>query len=106
MINLLLYDNELTDIAIHPLWVELSDKTACLGVKLGDYSIPDNIDILDYMKASEEFTAEEALGLEFFRHLQEAQYKLDRIQQCAVMLDFYPSDIRTAWFTPMTRGEY
>lgn len=104
----LAWQDEKTVINNHRFWLMLIDKQVVIGKKLTDLERQKKIErsSLDIVRTSSYFTEEEKFDLLITTTLQEVLFKIDRIQQCVPMLDFYPKDIRTSWNTPMSRGEY
>lgn len=104
----LMWQDEKTPINNHHFWLMLIDKQSVIGKKLTKLEQQKRIKqgSLDMVRTSGYFTDEQKFDLSITTTLQEVLFKIDRIQQCTAMLDFYPKDIRTSWYTPMTRGEY
>lgn len=104
----LLWQDEETVVNSHPLWLRLLETQASICKRLQQLEI-DGVAREMSLKTVQNpryFNDIDRLNFKTFTLLQEVMLKIDRIQQCAYMLDFYPEDIRTAWFTPLKRGEY
>lgn len=104
MINFSWIDSE-TELNQHPFPKLLLQKQVDMSRRLEEL-YPGNDEILATIRNSKDFSDEDRFNLEVHLLLQEVHLKIDRIQQCYIMMDFYPVDIRSAWLTPMTRGEF
>lgn len=105
MIDLMWYESD-TQLNSHPFVQLMLNKRIEIGKKLEKLELRGMKTSLETVRTSDVFSREDKIALEVHLLLQEVHFKIDRIQQCHTMLDFYPEDIRTAWFTTMTKGEY
>jgi hypothetical protein len=94
-----------TELNAHPFLLELQKAHVNL-VTRARRDEPKVVDIYDYIANSFSFSADEKFTLETALLIQEMHFKIDKVQQSVYMLDFYPTDIRVAWATPLTEGEY
>lgn len=101
----LLWQEQKTKINTHPFFLELQSRHIEISKKVQKIT-SNSENPYAYVARSMHFSNEEKFTYETIGLFQEMHFKIDKVQQCHYMLDFYPSKIREAWFTPLTQGEY
>lgn len=97
---------EETELSSHPFVHLMINEQVRLYEKAKELGLPPNVSPVDFIRDSDKVSKSDKFVQEVQLLFQEVNFKIDRIQQCFYMLEFYPTNISDAWRSPLTRAEY